>query len=291
MERLIEHFPDAAHVALDRCIQRSTSERSIKYDFTLIDPGPDDHSGNNDERFLGLVTMVRHKQQLLLVHPLSRKLLLLKWRRFGWFVYGTNVVLYSLFLIFLTIFVSTERENVNFPKPEDDDELDEKFYIEKSEFNEAVPYIVIVFAVLHLAKEFYQIYTQRLRYFTEWTNFLEWALYLTAFLFVLPYVTDDTGLRQNFEIYWQMGTFSIFFGYVNLILIVEPIKFLGLYVTMFLEVMKTVLKVLLLFVMFTLAFAMAFYILLKEQVSGKRRRDLSKCVLCVYGEQNARGGQ
>lgn len=235
--------------------------------------------------------MVRHKQQLLLVHPLSRKLLLLKWRRFGWFVYGTNVVLYSLFLIFLTIFVSTERENVNFPKPEDDDELDEKFFIEKSEFNEAVPYIVVVFAVLHLAKEFYQIYTQRLRYFTEWTNFLEWALYLTAFLFVLPYVTDDTGLRQNFEIYWQMGTFSIFFGYVNLILIVEPIKFLGLYVTMFLEVMKTVLKVLLLFVMFTLAFAMAFYILLKEQVSGRRRRDLSKCVLCVYGEQNARGGQ
>lgn len=268
MGRLIEHFPDAAHVALDRCIQRSTSEHSIKYDFTLLDPGPDDHSGENGRRFLGLSTMVKHRQQLLLVHPLSRKLLLLKWSKFGWYVYGANVLLYSMFLIFMTIFVLTERDKVGFPEPGELPDLDDQFFIEKSSFNQAVPFIVIVFAIVHLAKEVYQIYSQRLRYFTEWTNALEWALYLTAFLFVLPYITDDTGVRNDFDIYWQMGTFSIFLGYINLILIAEPMKYVGLYVTMFNEVMKTVLKVLCLFVMFTLAFSMAFYILLKEQVSG-----------------------
>jgi len=92
-------------------------------------------------------------------------------------------------------------------------------------------------------------------------------LYITALLFVLPYISDDTSLRHEYDIYWQMGTFSIFFGYINLILIIEPLKYFGLYVTMFLEVMKTVLKVLCLFVMFTLAFSMAFFILLKEQAS------------------------
>ncbi|KAJ7385776.1 hypothetical protein OS493_013810 [Desmophyllum pertusum] len=114
--RLIEHFPDAAHVAMDRCIQRSTSERSIKYDFSLLDPGPDDHSGPSGERFLGLSTMVRYKQQILLTHQLSRKLLLLKWRKFGWFVYGGNVLLYSIFLLFMTFFVLTEREFLSFSR-------------------------------------------------------------------------------------------------------------------------------------------------------------------------------
>ena len=272
METLLEHFPDAAQVAMDRCIQKSVSEHSIKYDFTLLDPGPDDQSGRMGERFLGLSTMVKHKQQLLLTHALSRKLLLVKYRRFGWMIYGGNVVLYLVFLIFLTIFVLTERETVQFPDPSrkdipDEFELEDDFFKEETSFNAAVPFIVTAFSVVHLAKEVYQMYTQRLRYFTEWSNYLEWALYLTAFLFVLPYINDDTTIRQNFEIYWQMGTFSIFFAYFNLILIIEPLKYVGIYVTMFLEVMKTVLQVLTLFIMFTLAFSMAFYILLKEQVS------------------------
>ena len=272
MERLIEHFPDAAHVVMDRSIQKSVSERSIKYDFTILDPGPDDQSGPNGERFLGLSTMVQHKQQILLTHPLSRKLLLVKWRKFGWLIYGGNLVLYALFLIFLTIFVVTERKTVNFPDPkrkddpEDDFDEDELFK-EKTPFNRAVPSIVVIFAFVHLAKEIYQIFTQRFRYFTEWSNYLEWTLYITAFLFVLPYISDDTGIRKNYSIYWQMGTFSIFFAYVNLILMIEPLKFLGLYVTMFIEVMKTVISVLTLFIMFTLAFSMAFFILLQEQVS------------------------
>ena len=272
MGRLIEHFPDAAHVVMDRCIQRSLSERSIKYDFTLLDPGPDDQSGAKGERFLGLSTMVKHKQQLLLTHALSRKLMVLKWRKFGWFVYGGNLFLYLMFLIFLTIFVLTERDTLSFPKPPEPGErpeLEDDFFIESNSFNEAVPYVVITFAILHLAKELYQIYSQRFRYFTDWSNGLEWTLYITALLFVLPYISDDTNLRDEYDIYWQMGTFSIFLGYINLILIVEPLKYVGLYVTMFIEVMMTVLKVLFLFVMFTLAFSMAFFILLKEQVSGK----------------------
>lgn len=289
METLIEHFPDAAHVAMDRCIQKSVSERSIKYDFTLLDPGPDDQSGRKGERFLGLSTMVKHKQQLLLTHALSRKLLLVKYRRFGWMVYGGNVLLYLLFLIFLTIFVLTERQTVQFPDPRRKDipeefEIEEDFFQEKTGFNEAVPFIVTTFASLHLAKEVYQIYTQRFRYFTEWSNYLEWALYLTAFLFVLPFIDDDSTIRQNFEIYWQMGTFSIFFAYVNLILIIEPLKYVGIYVTMFLEVMKTVLQVLTLFIMFTLAFSMAFYILLKEQVSR------TKVFIIAYRRQGEEAG-
>ena len=279
MERLIEHFPDAAHVVMDRCIQRSVSERSIKYDFTILDPGPDDQSETNGKRFLGLSTMVEHKQQILLTHPLSRKLLLVKWRKFGWLVYGGNMALYAVFLLFLTIFVLTEREKVTFPDSKkknnpEEFELEDDFFVEKTAFNKAVPHIVIIFTTVHLAKEVYQIYTQRLRYFTEWSNYLEWTLYITAFLFVLPYIVEDTNLRQDFEIYWQMGTFSIFFAYVNAILIIEPLKYVGLYVTMFIEVMKTVLKVLTLFIMFTVAFSMAFFILLKEQVS--------EIIICYY---------
>ena len=110
MGKLIQLFPDAAKSVMDRCIHRSLAHRSITYDFSLLDPGPDDQSGPGEEPFFGLMDMVNHKQKELLVHDLSRKLLKIKWRTYGWFIFWTNLALFGFFLFLMTYFMLTQRK-------------------------------------------------------------------------------------------------------------------------------------------------------------------------------------
>ena len=290
MGKLIQRFPVAAASVMDRCIQRSLPQRSITYDFRLLDPGPDDQSGPNDEPFYGLMVMIKHKQTDLLVHDLCRKLLKIKWRCYGWFVYWTNLVAYSLFLFLMTYFMLTQRQLVTLkpPKSNDSDDDDDDNFMKKDTFNNITGFLILIFASFHLAKELYQMFTQRMEYFKQWTNALEWVLYLATIMFVLPYVfTSASSLRGNPRISWQMGTVAVFLGYMNLILFVQTLDYVGIYVTMFFRVTTTVLKTIGLFTLFAVAFSVVFHILFREQVKhyilklfttiGRTRRKAWNC--------------
>ena len=267
MGKLIQRFPAVTASVMDRCIQRSLPQRSITYDFSLLDPGPDDHSGLNAEPFFGLMVMVKHKQTDLLVHDLSRKLLKIKWRSYGWFVYWTNLVVFSLFLALMTYFMLTQRKLVTLRPKNDADYDDDDFMQKDGAFHDISGFLILIFASFHLAKELYQIFTQRMEYFKQWTNALEWVLYLSTIMFVLPYVfTSASSLRGDPRISWQMGTVAVFLGYMNLILFVQTLDYVGIYVTMFFRVATTVLKTIGLFTLFAVAFSVVFYILFREQV-------------------------
>ena len=266
MGKLIQRFPDAAKCVMDRCIQRSLTKRSIEYDFRLLDPGPDDQSGPNEEPFFGLMVMVRHKQKDLLVHDLSRKLLKIKWRSYGWFVYWTNLALFSLYLFLMTFFMLDKRGKVVLKRKHDKGH-DDGLFEQKEALLKIVPYLILVFALLHLAKELYQICLQRVAYFKEWTNILEWVLYLSTIVFILPYVSKDfSSLRGDPRVTWQIGAVAVFLAYCDLILFAQTLDHVGIYVTMFFQVAMTVLKTISLFMLFAVAFSVVFYILFREQV-------------------------
>ena len=269
MGKLIQRFPDAATTVMDRCIQRSQTNRSITYDFSLLDPGPDDQSGPNEEPFFGLMVMVKHKQMDLLVHDLSRKLLKIKWRSYGWFVYWTNLIVYSIFLALMTYFMLAQRKNVVLKREDDDsDDDDDDYFKQKSVIGNIIAFLILIFATFHLFKELYQIFVQRVAYFKQWTNLLEWVLYVSTILFMLPYAFSGytSILNGDPRITWQMGTVAVFLGYMNLILFVQSLDYVGIYVTMFFQVAMTVLKTIGLFSLFAVAFSVVFYILLREQV-------------------------
>ena len=278
MGKLIQRFPDAAKCVMDRCIKRSLNKRSIAYDFRLLDPGPDDQSGPNEEPFFGLVVMVSYKQKDLLVHDLCRKLLKIKWRSYGWFVYWTNLVMFSLYLFLMTFFMLDKRRKVVL-KRKHDKEADHDMFEQKEVFQKIVPYLILVFALLHLAKELYQVCLQRAAYFKEWTNILEWVLYVSTIIFILPYVSSGlSSLRGDIRVTWQIGAVAVFLGYCNLILFAQTLDHVGIYVTMFFQVAMTVLKTISLFMLFAVAFSVVFYILFREQV---------KHCFCVQNVQGA----
>ncbi len=65
---------------------------------------------------------------------------------------------------------------------------------------------------------------------------------------------------------WQLGAMSLFSCYTNILLFMRRIPGLGLYIVMMTEIMTTFFKFFIAFFMFIVAFAMAFYVLLQNQV-------------------------
>ena len=189
-----------------------------------------------------------------------------KWRNYGSYVFWLNFAIYTVFMVLLTAFVLEKRRNTQLDRPGEETNPVEQT---TNNFGEVIPYVAFVFAALNILKELYQMVSQRLAYFTQPSNWLELGLYLTAILFVSPLVEafELTYLQGKPEVYWQLGTWSIFLGYVNFVLYTQTLSYVGLYVTMFLEVSKTMLKASCLFIMFGLGFSVVFYVLFREQVS------------------------
>ena len=274
IERLIQHYPEAAALVMDRCITRSSPdspERTITYDFRLLDSPPEAET-KDGKRFSGMMTMVNSNQSDLLSHPLARKLLGVKWETFGRYVFWGNFALYVTFITLLTVFLLSERKEVELDDPKKGKHRPTKppkFFEQKNEANNVITWVLVIFAIAHILKEIFQIISQKLNYLRDPVNFLEWALYTTTILFLVPYMAPAGSSRflDTPEVYWHLGTISVFLGYVDAILFLQTIGFLGLYITMFIEVSKTVFKALGVIILFVLAFAMVFFILLKEQVS------------------------
>lgn len=305
MRLLIEHAPESAELLMDRSIKRSemTSTNdpqfTVTFDFNLLDPGPDDPAFVHGRRFFGPSTMVKHEQKKLLLHPLTQALLNQKWSTFGRFIYYLNFLSYLIFVGLYSAFIVIERKKQNFTttfKVNDkecyyvydwgsgynEDENDSSptacepvsdIYDTETVFSKGFSYIVFAFALIHLVKEILQIIIQRSRYFTDISNLLEWVLYGTAFAFMIPYVMPDDvtndlfGKMKDPYLLWKVGVVSIFLCYANLVLFLRRFRLFGIYVTMFVEVTKTVVKVLLVFLVFILGFTIVFFILFKELVS------------------------
>ena len=304
MKLLIENFPECAELLMDRCVKRSemTSANdphfTITYDFHLLDPGPDDPASLHGRRFFGPSVMVKHEQKALLLHPLTQVLLNLKWSTFGRFIYYFNFFSYLIFVGLYSAFLIIERNKVNFTTTyqaqglecyteyyndyDDNGSLIERseeicytvsnLYEGKTVFSKGFSYIVFGFAVLHLLKEIVQIFIQRFNYFLDISNYLEWGLYGTAVTFIIPFVLPDALVDSLFEaskdpyVLWLVGVASIFLCYMNLVLFLRRFRLFGIYITMFVEVLKTVIKVFSVFMVFVVGFAIVFFILFKEQV-------------------------
>ncbi len=275
MKLLIEHFPESAEMLMDRCVKRSgmtnpnDPQFTITYDFHLLDPGPDDPAFLLGQRFFGPSTMVKYKRKELLLHPLTQVLLNLKWSTFGRFVHYFNFLWYLVFVSLYSAFIiSVSKAFVSWR------------YIPTGEsqtyHRKGLTYVVFIFTVFHLSKEILQISIERFKYFTKISNLLEWALYGTAFAFMIPFVspnisTTDDQVKEikNLDPLWMLGVTSISLCYVNLVLFLRRFRLFGIYVTMFLEVTQTVLRVLLVFLVFIVGFSIVFFVLFKEQVRYK----------------------
>ena len=264
MKLLIKHFPESAQLVMDYCIDRSETESSDDPNFTVtcnlrfLDPTPTNAICQRGSHFFGPSTMVKHERKELLDHPLTQVLLNKKWSSFGRLVFYFNFMFYFVFVVTFTAFLIRFMQN-------GDTGLGDSFMY---------PIVFLLFGVRFI-KEVIAIVVQRLHYFTTLSNLTEWILYSTTgffmfslFAFDLTIPFDDPEKRHNRypHLIWVLGAISIFLCYANLVLVLRRLSLVGIYVTMFIEVTKSVLKVLLIFFVFFFGFSMVFYILFKSEV-------------------------
>ena len=260
MKLLIKHFPESAQLVMDYCINRSEIESSDDPNFTVtcnlrfLDPSPTDTTYLRGSRFFGPSTMVKHERRELLDHPLTQVLLNKKWSSFGRLVFYFNFMFYFVFVVTFTAFLIRFTRN--------SDKGLEDFFM--------YPIVFLLISVRFI-KEVIAIVVQRLQYFTTLGNLTEWLLYSTTFSFITLLLIFDlifSSVRLNLypQLIWVLGAISIFLCYANLVLVLRRLSLVGIYVTMFIEVTKSVLKVLLIFFVLFFGFSMVFYVLLKSEV-------------------------
>ena len=113
MRKLIIVAPDVAQIVMDKCIEESIHPRdhedfSITYDFRYIDTDPSQR--RKGVTCLEPVTMAEYHREKLLSHPLTKRLISLKWARLGRTIYYTTLALYLLFVACVTSTVVIEGE-------------------------------------------------------------------------------------------------------------------------------------------------------------------------------------
>ena len=284
---LVENFPEAAEVALDQCVHHShrlnttDPEYTVTYDFKYLDPGPE--VKKSSKRFSTLKSMIKNKRERLLLHPLTRKFNERKWTTLGKYGFFADFVSYFILLVLLSIFVVEQRGllgvNLSQRLPLKVDTSGESHKLKPSDvytkdfaFAKSVPYIVLLFAILHLCKEFFQIYMQRRNYFKDTSNYLDWILYISIAVFMAPYVTSLDVIDERFSgmsdprNLWIFGVLAIFVCYSNMMLFLRRYRLFGTYISMYTEVIKTIIQVMVVFFFLVLGFSLVFYVLFREQV-------------------------
>lgn len=173
MKLLIAHFPDAAKLIMDKCVQPaehmspSHLDYSITYDFQLLDPGPDDPASIHGKRYFGPETMVQNNRENLLLHPLTQVLLDKKWSSLGRTVFYLSFLTFLAFTILYTLFLVDERRVASFRPLSATNTSQASSLFRQSRLGGSVPFVIMIFAVLQMVKEILQIFLQRKMYFTQ----------------------------------------------------------------------------------------------------------------------------
>jgi transient receptor potential cation channel subfamily A protein 1 len=247
-----------------------------------------------------LTIMVKAKRERLLGHPLISGLLRHKWQSFGRYIYYLNLLVFLAYLAAITAYAAVIipptafnhvmasknhciNANVNdsiVPGPETCSSSNNNYFM-------AARVYMIIFACIRLfIFELFQLYYLGREYFAfgnAIANGIEWISFTTAVLFGLPLNTPYNCMVKEWQ--WQCGTVAVFLAWFNLLVIIRKLPKLGIYIVMFLDILKTFLQFLIVGALFVIAFGMAFYMLLTKDVAFTTPgKSLMKTFVMTTGE-------
>lgn len=229
-------------------------------------------------------TMAIHHRERCLTHPISFHLLNTKWKKFGWVTFATNLFFYFLFITPLTTLAVYSRVNEDelcgFNSSDQNENKDDHNCTFSSVVVQVLNYFVLVMAAGHLLKEILSLFSQRMTYIEDVSNYLEWVCYITAILYCIPPCDCRAGFKQ------QVGAIALFFGWMNLILYFRRLSSYGQYVIMLSTMFVTLVKVLLLWMLFIMAFGTTFLMLMDEEPFDQFGTSLMTMFVMTLGELN-----
>ncbi|KAH9488093.1 Transient receptor putative cation channel sub A member 1 [Bulinus truncatus] len=123
-------------------------------------------------------------------------------------------------------------------------------------------WIIFLYNILNMLKEFIQMYAMKRPYFADIGNAFEWFLYVTSVIFVVPFF-----LNKSFHWQWEAGALAVFLAWFNCLVFLQRFDFFGIYVVMFLEILRTLVQVLCVFSILIIAFGLSLFMLMSREES------------------------
>uniref|UniRef100_H0X4C5 Transient receptor potential cation channel subfamily A member 1 n=1 Tax=Otolemur garnettii TaxID=30611 RepID=H0X4C5_OTOGA len=215
------------------------------------------------EPLTALNAMVQHNRIELLNHPVCKEYLLMKWMAYGFRAHMMNLGSYCLGLIPMTLLVVSIKPGMAFNSTAIINETSN--YSEILDSTHSYPIkvcMILVFlsSLFGYCKEVVQIFQQKRNYLSDFNNIIEWIIYTTSIIFVLPLFIDIPAHVQ-----WQCGAIAIYFYWMNFLLYLQRFENCGIFIVMLEVIMRTLLRSTVVFVFLFLAFGLSFYVLLNLQ--------------------------
>ncbi|EDS35492.1 conserved hypothetical protein [Culex quinquefasciatus] len=297
---LIASMPRVFEAVQDNCITKANCKKDsksfyIKYSFSCLQcptmyAQMDSRTGEAVQiskpiPLPALNAMVAHGRVELLAHPLSQKYLQMKWNSYGKYFHLANLLFYSVFLFFVTLFAAqlmnndTSQLNVSlltlpgvtmaarykhynpsYNTGQNDSNLRVESHMTVSTTTFVSGIGIIVYILGNAMREILQAYQQKWHYLIEPINLISWLLYFSALVMIWPMFVQGRCESGNFS----AASVTVFLSWFNLLLFLQRFDQVGLYVVMFLEILQTLIKVLTVFSILIIAFGLSFYILLSK---------------------------
>ncbi|XP_054085089.1 transient receptor potential cation channel subfamily A member 1 isoform X6 [Zeugodacus cucurbitae] len=316
---LIASMPKVFEAVLDKCITKANCKRDsksfyIRYSFSFLqcpfiyaklDEKTDESLVQaNLTPLPALNTMVTHGRVELLAHPLSQKYLQMKWNSYGKYFHLANLLIYSIFLFFVTIFSSlmmngieirplfmnsTNLEHANvtelndgfldlqknlsnneWPENPAGGGVGESFAMKYGESYECLQHTTAL--IICAAAIVAYIAGNSLREFIQ--MYQQRLHYIFEIDNLISWILYTSALIMVWPVFFAEGHIStvhysaaavaVFLSWFRLLLLLQRFDQVGIYVVMFLEILQTLIKVLIVFSILIIAFGLAFYILLSK---------------------------
>lgn len=207
--------------------------------------------------------MVKFGRTNHLSHPLCETLLRQKWLSYGFPIYMLNLSFYLLFLSLLSYFIITFPACNHHDAPETNHEKHLCTHSVFTTFRKTASFpqiisiwYIVLYCFINFILEIVQLIQDGREYFHDIENYVQWTLYITTSIFTIPFLFD-----QSWHFQWVAGSISIFTAYLALLFLLGRFDIYGIYVIMFLEIMKTLLHVLSLFSILIFGFALTFCVI------------------------------
>ena len=230
-----------------------------------------------------LEVMVKFNQFRLLTHPVVEALIKRKWESFArLYFYLATFLTYMFFMSMLLTYELTQiRPFANQTHRCSNSTTTIDCFTVKSKMCIVSGYTVLILSICRLFLEVMELFQGALteynyldgrnlkslivkpviRYFGEASNVMELLLYSTAALFSWNVTKND--ILSPFQ--WQIGSLCVFMAFMNLLSIIRIFGVVGLYVTMFLQILWTFIsKIGLLLVIFVCLFLIVFEMLVSK---------------------------
>ncbi|XP_041357845.1 transient receptor potential cation channel subfamily A member 1-like [Gigantopelta aegis] len=284
---LITQLPEVCMAVLDRCQQQSLHDSKskdyyVEYNYSYLQCPLEfvlekKRKGEAYTPMLPLNVMVKNERVECLSHPVCVNLLNSKWNDYGKWFCTLYLFIYMTYLGLLTAFIVNHESLQHYDgwsvNNDTQKMLGGNLYggYKFSTFYTISLWIITIYSVLNIIKEVVQIVSQKARYFMDVQNLLEWSLYVLTLVFAAPFL-----FGMAFHWQWESGAVVIFLAWFNALVFLQRFDFFGIYVVMFLEILRTLIQVLCVFSILIIAFGLAFFMLLgKEESKAYRNPGLS----------------